>query len=242
MLIGFVHRLCGLGQVQVRTSANKLLVLDVHTFERFLFFELPYCRQVANFVGKSVRKDKIIMPRPYMHDLLKFCMENHFDLAFFNCDKHSQDRDLMKALFTDKEFWYVHWIQTHPVYHNTVKGIFLEHLFPIYMRYWNRENVVVLDVSPHRTCFNPFYSSLYLPQFAADPNDDFLHTSLIPFLRILAASNSSLEQTIRQNYPEWSSAALRLDWKLHKNIWKGQEFQEYGDSGHLSRFRDRRSA
>lgn len=225
-------------QVQFPTF-SKLLLLDGYTFERFLFFPIPFNRQVHSFVGTRFGKE-IILPRPYLHDFLQFCMEEGFHIVLLNCKKTTRDPSFVKALWNDKLVTCVKWIETNKLFCNTFKGIILEQLLPMYLKDFIQDNVIVLDVLPHRTYFNPFYSSLYPTAFSGELRDDFLKTEFIPYLQILASSPSSARSTIKRYYPTWSSTNLKLDWKVNHQIWKSDDVLQYATSGHLSRFRERK--
>ena len=135
-------------------------------------------------------------------------MTKGFHIVLINCNKAMRACNIVKALCTDKEVTCVTCIETHSLLCSTAKGILLEHVIPMYLKDCVPDNVVVLDVTPHRTCFNPFYSSLYPCAFFGDPKDNFLKTEFIPYLQILASSPSTAQITIKLNYPTWSSRNL----------------------------------
>lgn len=86
------------------------------------------------------------------------------------------------------------------------------------------DNIIVLDAIPYKIAFNPFYSSLYLTSFYGDFSNDFLKTSLIPYLSLLANFRDTLWCTVQLNHPNWSSRwsrdRLQRDWNMVTNIFE----------------------
>lgn len=102
---------------------------------------------------------------------------------------------------------------------------------------YQKENVILVDDSAYKTSINPFYLSLYAPQYVGQPDDHFLQKSLIPYLDRLLSSNKSMHQFIRENYPPWSEASLRHDWLQNMSIWKDTMYISMnGHPEHLRRF------
>lgn len=227
-------------QVQHLKSPKKLLLLGAN---QLLLYMIPFTRHLKASKGTRVG-DNLVIPRPYLHDLLKFCMHK-FHLGVWSTMQHETLKDVLDIVLTEKELEHVRYIGsarslTHLGFaKNSDTRIYMKDLEMISEEFEPRympDNVLVLDAIPYKTAFNPFYSSLYITSFYGDSSDDFLRRSLIPYLSLLANSRGTLWRTVQLNYPNWSRDRLRRDWNGNEHIWDNELVYVHCHPEHRSRF------
>lgn len=227
-------------QVEVQSLSKKLLILDIN---RVLLFSVNILTQVEQTRGVRVG-NKLIFLRPYLHEFLQYCKSKKLDVALWSCMQPKNIYPKLQVVLNHEEQQTLCFVATQEDviqdgFHGG-KPTFLKVLERLkYDKKYLKENVILVDDSAYKTSINPFYSSLYPPQYVGQEDDDFLEKTFIPYLDRILNSDITMHQFIKENYPHWSETSLQRDWRENMSIWRNTLYIHMkGDAEHLMKYHD----